>query len=105
MYIPDPMASCHVHVETLELSTPPRLRRKHKTELDKLPDDDARSLRVAELNVHQSLEVLRLHPAVKRAINERGLTLHGMIYDIGAGQLRLLEASGAKKTNGLWSPN
>ncbi|KAF2787283.1 carbonic anhydrase [Melanomma pulvis-pyrius CBS 109.77] len=81
------------------------LRRKHKTELDKLPDDDARSLRVAELNVQQSLEVLRLHPAVKRAINERGLSLHGMIYDIGAGQLRLLEASGVKKTNGLWSPN
>jgi carbonic anhydrase len=83
----------------------PRLRRKHKAELDRLPNDDAKSLRVAELNVHQSLDVLKLHPAVKKAMNERGLTLHGMIYDIGAGQLRLLETSGAQKGNGLWSPN
>jgi carbonic anhydrase len=49
--------------------------------------------------------VLKLHPAVKKAMNERGLTLHGMIYDIGAGQLRLLETSGAQKANGLWSPS
>lgn len=90
----------------LKLSTPPRLRRKHKAELDRLPDDDAKSLRVAELNVHQSIDVLKLHPAIKKAINERGLSIHGMIYDIGAGQLRLLDSSGtAKKSNGLWSPN
>ena len=88
-----------------KLSIPPRLRRKHKAELDRLPDDDARSLRVAELNVNQSIDVLKLHPAIKKAINERGLSIHGMIYDIGAGQLRLLDTSGAKKNNGLWSPN
>jgi carbonic anhydrase len=90
---------------TWKLSTPPRLRRKHKAELDRLPDDDAKSLRVAELNVQQSIEVLKLHPAIKKAVNERGLSIHGMIYDIGAGQLRLLDSSGAKKSNGLWSPN
>jgi carbonic anhydrase len=85
---------------------PLRLRRKHKAELERLPDDDARAVRVAELNVQQSLDVLKQHPAVKKAANERGLTLHGMIYDIGAGQLRLLEDIGSgKKNNGLWSPN
>lgn len=85
---------------------PPRLRRKHKAELEKLPDDDARAVRVAELNVQQSLDVLKQHPAVKKAVSERGLTLHGMIYDIGAGQLRLLpETGGGKKLTGLWSPN
>jgi carbonic anhydrase len=74
-------------------------------ELDKLPNDDARAVRVAELNVHQSIDVLKQHPAIKKAVGERGLSLHGMIYDISAGQLRLLEESGGKKGNGLWSPN
>ena len=68
-----------------------RLRRKNKVELEKLPNDDARSARVAELNVQQSIEVLKQHPAIKRAIAERGLSLHGLIYDIGAGQLKILE--------------
>ncbi|KAF2648725.1 carbonic anhydrase [Lophiostoma macrostomum CBS 122681] len=81
------------------------LRRKHKAELAKLPDDDARAVRVAELNVNQSLDVLKLHPAIKKAVNERGLTLHGMIYDIAAGQLRLLEETGQKKSTGLWAPS
>ncbi|KAF2178271.1 carbonic anhydrase [Zopfia rhizophila CBS 207.26] len=79
------------------------LRRKHKIELEELPDDDARSARVAELNVHQSIEVLKQHPAIKKAIHDRGLSLHGMIYDIGAGHLKLLEEAGGKKSNGLWS--
>lgn len=82
-----------------------RLRRKHKTELEKLVNDDARAARVAELNVQQSIEVLKQHPAIKRAISERGLTLHGLIYDIGAGQLKIIDdAASAIKTNGLWSP-
>lgn len=88
----------------MELKRRPRLRRKHRAELEKLPNDDARAVRVAELNVHQSIDVLKQHPAVKRAVAERGLSLHGMIYDIGAGQLRLLEEAGGKKGNGLWSP-
>ena len=84
----------------------PRLRRRHKAELDKLPDDDARAVRVAELNVHQSINVLKQHPAIRKAVNERGLTLHGMIYDLGAGQLTLLEETGGSKTkNGLWTPH
>jgi carbonic anhydrase len=82
-----------------------RLRRKYKTELESLPDDDARSARVAELNVQQSIEVLRQHPAIKRAVGERGLTLHGLIYDIGAGELKILGEKGSKKANGLWTPN
>lgn len=88
-----------------KLSSAPRLRRKHRVELEKLPSDDARAVRVAELNVHQSIDVLKQHPAIKKAVNDRGLTVHGMIYDLGAGQLKLLEETGGKKVNGLWSPN
>ena len=105
VYTPIGFKSRSMSFGDVEAKHPPRLRRKHKAELDRLPDDDARSLRVAELNVNQSIEVLKLHPAIKKAINERGLSVHGMIYDIGAGQLRLLDSSGAKKSNGLWSPN
>ncbi|OCL02988.1 carbonic anhydrase [Glonium stellatum] len=77
------------------------LRRKHKGELESLADDDAKAVRLAELNVQQSLDVLRKHPTVSKAINERGLTLHGMIFDIAAGELRVLDQ--AKKGNGLWT--
>jgi carbonic anhydrase len=74
--------------------------------LQKLPDDDARASRVAELNVQQSIDVLKQHPSIKRAISERGLTLHGLIYDIGAGQLKLLQGeAGGLKANGLWCPS
>ncbi|KAI4710938.1 hypothetical protein J4E89_004528 [Alternaria sp. Ai002NY15] len=76
------------------------LRRKHKVELEGLPNDDARAARVAELNVQQSIEVLKQHPAIKRAVVERGLSLHGLIYDIGAGQLKILEEVGGRKMNG-----
>jgi carbonic anhydrase len=75
-------------------------------DLERLPNDDARANRVAELNVQQSIDVLKQHPAIRRAIIDRGLTLHGLLYDIGAGQLKIIDdAAGGKKTNGLWSPN
>lgn len=110
MAAPCPRVRLTVVVVVLGVSTCPanastRLRRKHKAELERLPDDDARVSRVAELNVQSSIDVLGQHPAVKTAIASRGLTLHGMIYDLGAGQLRLLESSAAKANNGLWSPN
>ena len=67
------------------------LRRKHKAELDRLPNDVERADRIAELNVQLSLEVARKHPAVKAAINAGDLSLHGMIFDIGSGKLKPLE--------------
>ncbi|KAF2642571.1 carbonic anhydrase [Massarina eburnea CBS 473.64] len=80
------------------------LRRKHRAELERLPNDDARAVRVAELNVHQSIDVLKQHPAVMKAVSEHSLSLHGMIYDIGAGKLWLLKESRGKKDYGLWTP-
>ncbi|CAN9083387.1 unnamed protein product [Alternaria alternata] len=77
------------------------LRRQNKVELEELPNDDARSARVAELNVQQSIDVLKQHPAIKRAIANRGLSLHGLIYDIGAGQLKILEEAGGRKADSL----
>jgi carbonic anhydrase len=115
-YVADPFVTCKCRfpgeqafaackMQMLTVAHFIRLRRKHKTELESLPDDDARSARVAELNVQQSIEVLKQHPAIKRAVGERGLMLHGLIYDIGAGELKILGEKGSKKANGLWTPN
>jgi carbonic anhydrase len=67
------------------------LRRKNKAELEKLADDDERSVRVAELNVLRSVDSVKEKPVVKKAISERGLTVHGLIYDVPTGQLRVLD--------------
>jgi carbonic anhydrase len=67
------------------------LRKRHKAELEKLSTPDDKANRLAELNVHMSLETLRQNPIIQKAIKDRGLTLHGVIYDIPAGELRVLE--------------
>lgn len=73
--------------------TKKRLRRRHSAELDTL-DDEMRAARVAELNVHQSIDVLEQHPAIKRAMLERGLTTHGLIYNLATGRLKALNMAG-----------
>jgi carbonic anhydrase len=82
-------------VEGTELTETTRLRRKHRAELVAL-DDDARASRLAELNVHYSIGVLEQHSAIKGAMVERGLTIHGLIYDIANGQLKVLEQAAAE---------
>ena len=68
-----------------------------------LTDHDARAACVAELNIQQSIDVLKQHPAIERAISERGMILHSLIYDICAGQLRLPGEADSWKAHGLWS--
>jgi carbonic anhydrase len=53
--------------------------------------------------VQQAIEVLKQHPAVRKAASERGLTLHGMIYDLGKGQLRVLDEALGQGENSLCS--
>lgn len=66
------------------------LRRKHKAELDVLKSVDEKANRLAELNVLNSLETLKQNPVVQKAIKERGLTIHGVIYDIPNAEVREL---------------
>ena len=74
------------------------MRKNHWAELDAL-GDDARATRIAELNVHHSINVLEQHPAVKHAMEERGLAIHGLIYDLATGQLKVLEKVGNQATD------
>lgn len=86
----------------MSLTETTRLRRKHWAELVTL-DDDTRASRLAEINVHHSIGVLEQYSAIKGAMVERGLTIHGLIYDIANGQLKVLEQTAAetKKYNGI----
>jgi len=67
------------------------LRKKHTVELEKFDCNDAKANRLAELNVLQSIEAVKKNTTVAKAIKERGLTIHGVIYDVPTCQLRQLE--------------
>ncbi len=67
------------------------IRRKHQSELDGLGSDDERAVRLAELNVLNSLEVLQQKETVKKAMTERGLSVHGALFHLASGELQTLE--------------
>jgi len=69
------------------------LRKKHKAELEALPDQEAQANRLAELNVFKSIETVNSYKVVQDAMRERGLTVHPVIYDIPQGELRVLDDS------------
>jgi len=61
-----------------------RLRKK---ELDRFLDDEKRYRRFVELNVEeQCINVIKT-PEVQRAIRNRGLSVHGWVFDMGSGRL------------------
>ena len=64
---------------------------KNQAELDKLPSEDAKSTKLAELHVEAGLDVVRKNATVQKAIKERGLTVHGGIYDIASAEFRVLD--------------
>lgn len=69
------------------------LRHLRKQNLKTLEALDAKGAeaKLAELNVHDGLRVLKENSCVLDAIEERGLKLHGVIYDVGTGKLRELD--------------
>ena len=65
--------------------------RMHKDELDSIEDEDLRYNRLVELNVQeQCINVIKT-AEVQRAARERGLTIHGWVFDIQTGRLIDLE--------------
>jgi carbonic anhydrase len=61
--------------------------RLHRKELDAIEDDNRRYERLAELNVQeQCINVIKTSE-VQKAVNDRKLTVHGWIFDIGTGKL------------------
>lgn len=61
--------------------------RIHKDELNAIEDEAKRYDRLVELNVQEQCVNLLKTAAVQEAITERGLTVHGWVFDIRTGKL------------------
>ncbi len=61
--------------------------RLHRLELNAIEDLDARYDRLVELNVQEQCVNLIKTVAVQEAFNERGLKVHGWVFDVHTGRL------------------
>ena len=66
------------------------LRRKHQAEIDSLASTEEKGIRLAELNVKQALSTLKGKKSVASAVEEGILEVHGAIYHVASGELRIL---------------
>lgn len=73
------------------------LRRENLKALEALEPKEA-ALKLVELNVRQGVKVLLENPVVIDAVAERGLKVHGVVYDVGTGLLRDLEIEEDEQT-------
>ncbi|XOV93257.1 MAG: carbonic anhydrase [Bacteroidota bacterium] len=61
--------------------------RLHKTELDGIQDEEAKYQRLVEINVQEQCVNVLKTSEVQLAYRERGLTVHGWVFDIHSGKL------------------
>ncbi|GAB3265467.1 carbonate dehydratase [Larkinella harenae] len=61
--------------------------RLHRDELNAIEDMDARYNRLVELNVEEQCVNLLKTAAIQEAVRDRGLTVHGWVFDISTGRL------------------
>lgn len=62
------------------------LREQHAAELEKMEGPE-KMTHMAKLNVRAGVDVLKRIPTVIDAIRERGIEVHGVLYNLGTGQL------------------
>lgn len=73
------------------------LRKSNEVELKALGNDGERAVRLAELNVEMGVGNLMGSWFVEEAVSERGLTVHGVLYDVACGKIRDLNVGTAGK--------
>ena len=61
--------------------------RLHKDELALVTDEEEKYKRLVELNVQEQCVNVIKTPDVQKAIKERGLTVHGWVFDVHSGEL------------------
>ena len=61
--------------------------RLHKDELALVTNEEEKYKRLVELNVQEQCVNVIKTPDVQRAIKERGLTVHGWVFDVHSGEL------------------
>ena len=70
--------------------------RIHKRELGEITDEEARYKRLVELNVQEQCVNVIKTAEVQRAYRDRGMTVHGWVFDIHSGKLIDLEINFSK---------
>lgn len=66
------------------------LRKDNLAFLESLPPQEA-ALKLVELNVRAGVKTLKENSAILDAMTDRGLEVHGLIYDVGKGNLTELD--------------
>ncbi|GAA4305056.1 carbonic anhydrase [Aestuariibaculum suncheonense] len=61
--------------------------RLHKKELNDITDEEKKYERLVELNVQEQCVNLIKTSAVQKAVRERGLKVHGWVFDVHTGEL------------------
>lgn len=75
--------------------------RLHKRELNTIEDEEAKYKRLVELNVQEQCVNVIKTADVQRAIRQRGLTVHGWVFDIHSGKLIDLQIDFQKEMEGI----
>lgn len=75
--------------------------RLHKDELNAIHDEEVRYKRLVELNVQEQCVNLLKTLDVQQAFRDRGLTIHGWVFDVKTGKLIDLKIDFAKILKGL----
>lgn len=63
------------------------MRAEHTEELEGIKDATERQTRMAELGVERGVQNLLSNYAVEDAIRDRGLTVHGVVFDVACGKI------------------
>ncbi|MFK8058126.1 MAG: carbonic anhydrase [Saprospiraceae bacterium] len=61
--------------------------RTHKDELEAITDETAKYRRLVELNVQEQAINAIQTPVVQKAAKERGITVHGWVFDLASGEI------------------
>ncbi|KAH8428209.1 carbonic anhydrase [Aspergillus melleus] len=69
-----------------------QIRQQNLSTLQSLTPDQA-MLKLVELNVEEGVKLLKQKSVVLDAIHERGLQVHGLIFDVASGVLRQLDTN------------
>lgn len=73
--------------------------------LSAIKDDKERGVKIAELNVEAGVKVLLANFTIQEAIRDRGLQVHGCIFDLESGRIRDLGIGNAKVASGGRGPS
>jgi carbonic anhydrase len=73
------------------------LRKTHEAELKEIRDEKKRAIKLAELNVKQGVDALLSTYYIEEAVRERGVKVHGCVYDVGSGKMTDLKCGNSEK--------